>query len=330
MKRCTVTGANGFLGSNVVRALLARGWEVTAAVGRDLGRENLEDLPVEVRELDLLDPGSVRKALDGGTHLVHTAACYAFWLPDPTWAYRVNLEGTRHVLDAARDLGYERVVHTSSGATLVPAFGAVAADETSTIDLRRFVGHYKTSKVMAELEALRFAAEGLPLMIVHPTTVVGRGDRRPTPTGEMVMHFLCRRMKAYVEMAQNIVDVEDVAEGHVLALERGRPGQRYVLGGENLAMSDMLRRLSELTGIPAPRARIPLPVLRGLAEANERIARILRRAPLIPVEAALHARDSRPLRSEKARRELGWAPRPTSEALASAVRWFSERLLQAG
>lgn len=326
---CAVTGANGFIGSQVVRECLHRGHDVTALVGSDLGCENLAGLPVKLRDLDLLDAAGVRRALEGCDALVHSAACYAFWMPDPLHLYRVNVEGTRHVLEAARALGVRRMVHTSSAATLSPGLGtgdaaAPRGDEENVLDLRAFRGHYKTSKAMAEVVVLREAARGLPVVIVHPTSVLGPGDRRPTPTGSIIVHYLNRHMKAYAELTQNLVDVRDVAAGHVLALERGRPGERYVLGGENLPLSEVLRLLAEITGIPAPRFAIPHPLLAGLGRANEWISDfVTRRPPLVAREAALHARDSRPFSSEKAHRELGFRARSAREILVEAVRWFA-------
>jgi len=328
LRSCAVTGANGFVGSRVVRELLRRGYDVTALVGADLGSENLEGLPVKLRELDLLDRGSVRRALAGSDAIVHTAACYAFWLPDPRDFYRVNVEGTRHVLEAARELGCRKVVHTSSTATLSPGFhaeptGEEVGDEENVLDLRRFRGHYKMSKAMAEVVALREAARGLPVVIVHPTTVLGPGDRRPTPTGTIVVHFLNGRMKAYTNLMQNFVDVRDVAAGHVLALEKGRPGERYVLGGENHPMSEIVRLLAEITGLPAPWFAIPHPLLHAMGRFNEWLSdHVTHREPLVPFEAKLHAVDSRPFDSSKARRELGFEARPTREVLIEAVRWF--------
>jgi dihydroflavonol-4-reductase len=328
LRRCAVTGANGFIGSQVVRELLRRGFEVTALVGADLGAENLAGLPVKVRELDLLDPASVRRGLAGNDAVVHSAACYAFWLPDPRHFYRVNVEGTRNVLAAARELGCRRIVHTSSTATLSPGFrtGEVKGepeDEENVLDLRRFRGHYKMSKAMAEMVALREAARGLPVMIVHPTSVLGPGDRRPTPTGSQIVHFLNGRMKAYTNLMQNLVDVRDVAAGHALALEKGRPGERYVLGGENLPMSELVKLLAEITGLPAPWFAIPHGVLHGMSRVNEWISdHLTHREPLVPLEAKLHAVDSRPFTSEKASRELGYRARPAREVLVEAVRWF--------
>lgn len=328
MQHCVVTGANGFVGSSVVRRLLARGCAVTALVGGDVGRENLAGLDVEVRDFDLCDAVSVRRALAGGRHLIHCAASYAFYLPDPALIYRVNVAGTRHVLETARELGYEKIVYTSSTATLSPPWVDEAADgappnEDAVIDLRRFLGHYKTSKLMAELLATRLAADGLPLVTVYPTVVLGPGDRRPTPTGSMIVHYINGRMKAYASMRQNLVDVEDVAEGHCLALERGRPGGRYILGGDDLSMEEVVAILAELTGIAAPRVALPVGLMLFLGRIDEWIARRLwRHEPLFPVEAALHARDSRRFDVSKARRELGFAPRTAREVLERALRWF--------
>jgi dihydroflavonol-4-reductase len=328
LRQCAVTGANGFVGSQVVRELLQRGHDVTALVGADLGAENLAGLPIKIRELDLLDRGSVKRALAGADAVIHSAACYAFWKRDPRDFYRVNVDGTRNVLAAARELGCRKVVYTSSTATLSPGFhadatGAELGDEDNVLDLRRFRGHYKMSKAMAEVVALREAARGLPLVIVHPTTVLGPGDRRPTPTGTIVVHFLNGRMKAYTNLMQNLVDVRDVAAGHVLALTHGRPGERYVLGGENRPMSEVVRLLAEITGLPAPWFAIPHALLHGMGRINEWLSdHVTHHEPLVPFEAKLHAVDSRPFDSGKAQRELGYSARPAREVLIGAVRWF--------
>jgi dihydroflavonol-4-reductase len=326
--RCAVTGGNGFVGAQVVRALAARGHEPVALVGADLDDESLRGLAVERRPLDLLDPASVRAGVAGCDAVIHTAACYAFWLPDVRRLYRVNVEGTRHVLEAARDLGLRRVVHTSTAGTLQPPFPAedrgAVVDEESAPDERRFVGHYKVSKRMAERLVLRAAARGLPAVIVHPTEVLGPGDRRPTPTGSLLTHFLAGRMRVYVEMPHDLVDVRDAALGHVLALERGTPGERYLLGGEGLSMRALGALLAELTGLPAPRVAVPRVLLAGVAALNEWLAdHVTGRPPLAPREALLHARDARRLDTRKARRELGFAPRPAREALADALRWLA-------
>jgi len=325
----SVTGANGFVGSHIVWELLHRGHEVTALVGADIDNHLLAGMPVKVRDFDLRDRASVRSALDGAEAIIHSAACYAFWKPDPREIYRVNVDGTRFVLDAARDLGVSKVVYTSSTATLSPIFRIpddrdVPGDEEGVFDIRLFRGHYKMSKAMAEIVALRAAARGLPLVITHPTTVIGAGDCRPTPSGSMIQHYINGHMKVFVDMAQNVVDVRDVALGHVLALEKGAPGERFVLGGENLSMRELLAILAELTGIPAPHIALPLPLLRVVGRVMEWIAdTITHTEPAATIEAALHARDSRYVSIEKARRELGYAPRPARAVLADAVRFFA-------
>lgn len=325
MTRVVVTGGNGFMGSQIVRALRERDYDVVALVGSDLGGENLAGVDVETRTLDLLDPRSVSSALEGGEWLVHNAACYSFWEPDPRRIYRVNVEGTLNVLRSARHLGYERVLHTSTAGTLMPALDGEIASEESLFDVRRFRGHYKSSKLLAEIAVLREIARGLPGLIVHPTAVFGAGDRRPTPTGTMVLHFINGIMKAYARTQLNVVDVEDVAVGHVLALERGQLGHQYVLGSENLSMREIAAILSELTGLPRPKVEVPPRLLLVLGRINEFIANHLtHKPPLIDVEATLHSADAMPVSSDKAIKELGYAPKPARVALARAAWWFVE------
>jgi dihydroflavonol-4-reductase len=312
----------------VVRELLTRGIDTVALVGADLEEENLAGLPVKIREIDLLTPDGIRRAVADCDAIVHTAASYAFWSEDPAHFYRVNVEGTRNVLEAAKTVDATRVVHTSSTATLSPGFDVGpgdVGDEEAVLDLSRFRGHYKMSKMMAEVVALRAAARGLPLCIVQPTEVLGAGDRRPTPTGAMIVHFLCGRLVVYVDMPHNLVDAEDVARGHVLALLRGTPGERYVLGGENLPMPEILRQLAEITGLSAPRFALPRPLLGAIGRAADLWADLVsHREPMATSEAALHARDARAVDSAKARRELGFEARPTRDVLARSVRWFLE------
>lgn len=325
MSRVFVTGANGFLGSRIVRELRVRGYEVTALVGSDLDARNLDGVDVETRALDLLDARNVRSALEGGELLIHSAARYSFWERDPMRIYRVNVDGTQNVLDAAAELGYRKIVYTSSTATLTPSINRDLETEESLFDLRRFQGDYKCSKVIAEIAVLRRVARGLPAVIVHPTSVLGEGDRRPTPTGRMIVHFINGRMKAYAETVLNIADVADVAEGHALALERGAVGHQYILGGENLGMGEAMRTLSELTGIPAPRIAIPPRVLLALGRINEWYANhVSHHAPLVDVEAALHALANKPSTSARAEQELGYRSGSARLALARAAHWFVE------
>ncbi|MFI5317570.1 MAG: NAD-dependent epimerase/dehydratase family protein [Myxococcota bacterium] len=311
MAAVAVTGANGFVGSHVVRELLRRGHEVAALIGADVGCENLADVPVKPRALDLLDPESVRAGLAGCDSVIHTAACYSFWLPDPRDFYRINVDGTANVLAAARSLGLRKLVYTSTGATL-------AAERAG------FRGHYRASKAAGERLVLDAAASGFPAVVVHPTTVLGPGDRRPTPTGTLIVHFLARRMVVFIEMEQNVVHVDDVAAGHALALEHGVPGAHYVLGGDNLSMRELVGLLSEITGIPAPRFALPNSLVLAVGAASEWLAdHVTHRPPVVAREAALHARDATPFDLAKTRAELGYAPRPAREVLEDAVRWFA-------
>lgn len=329
MTVCAVTGANGFVGAQVVRELLRRGHEVLALVGADQDAASLDGLPVEIRDLDLRDRESVRRGLAGAETVIHAAATYAFWAPDRNDIYRVNVEGTRFVLDAARELGVGKLVHTSSTATLSPSFEnaedpARPGTEDGAFDLRRFRGHYKMSKAMAEELVLREMARGLPAVIVHPTTVVGPGDRRPTPSGFMIQQYVSGHMVVHLTMQQNVVDVRDVATGHVLALEKGGAGERYILGGDNLSMREMLAILADLTGIPAPRIPLPLPLLRVFGAINEWLAdHVTGKPPLASREEAMHVRDSRYVSIEKAKRDLGYAPRSARQTLAAGVHWFA-------
>lgn len=329
MSVCAVTGANGFVGAHVVRELLHRGHEVIALVGADQDAASLDGLPIKIRDFELLDRDSVRRGLAGAETVIHSAATYAFWKPDARDIYRVNVDGTRNVLEAARAQAIAKLVYTSSTATLSPAYEnaddpARLGDEDGAFDLRRFRGHYKMSKAMAEQLVLREAARGLPAVIVHPTTVIGPGDRRPTPSGYMIQQYVSGHMVVYIAMQQNVVDVRDVAAGHVLALEQARPGERYILGGDNLSMRELLAILAELTGIPAPRIPLPLPALRVIGAINEWLAdHVTHRPPVANREEAMHVRDSRFVSIEKARRELGYAPRPARQVLAAAVHWFA-------
>lgn len=328
MARCFVTGGNGFLGARIARALKARGHDVIAGVGSSGDVRNLAGIDVETRALQLEDAASVRRALAGTEWLVHAAAVYRFWDPDPERIYRVNVGGTRNVLHAAAELGVQRLVHTSTLGTLTPSLDAARGGEEteeSVFDLRRFHGHYKSSKVMAETLVLRALARGLRGVIVHPTTVVGPGDLHPTPTGSMIVHYLNGRMKAYADTTLNVVDVDDVAEGHVLALERGAQGASYILGGENVTLSQVTQILSELTGIPAPTVAIPHGVLLAAGRVNEWWAdHVSHRAPLVDVESTLHAIGNRPASSALAEKQLGYRPSRARDALERAALWYLE------
>jgi dihydroflavonol-4-reductase len=325
--RILVTGANGFIGSAVTRTLVAAGHRVAAMVEPNADTRNLEGLDVERRTCDLRDAAGVGRALAGCRAVFHVAALYRFWARDPRDFYEVNVGGTRNVLDAAAAAGTERLIFTSTVGTLgVDDRGpGEGADERSYPDLRHLFGSYKRSKYVAEHEVLRAAAEGLPVSIVLPTFPLGPGDRAPTPTGRLVLDFLNGRIPAYVDTVLNVVHVDDVARGHVLALERGSAGRSYILGGENLTLERLLSELAELTGLRRPAWRVPRPVTLSAAWLSDTVeGRLLRRHPAIPLEAARMSTTRMAFDDSRARTELGYSPRPAVEALAASVRWFVE------
>jgi len=323
--RVLVTGGAGFVGSSVVRRVLERGASVVALVEPGGDRSNLEGLDVEVVEGDLRDASAVDAAVAGCALVFHVAALYRFWSPDPDAFYDINVTGTRHVLEAARAHGCERIVYTSTVGTL----GLRGASATDPVDERSFAhvdhlfGLYKQSKYVAEHEVLRAAAEGAPVVLVQPTTPVGPRDLGPTPTGRTVLEFLNGRIPGYVDTTLNIVDVEDVAEGHVLAAERGGQGRSYILGGTNLELRDVLGTLAAVTGLPAPTRRFPS----GLALAAGHVSgliegRLLHREPSVPLEGAKMSTTHMSFDDSRARAELGYTSRPAAEALERAARWF--------
>jgi len=320
--RAFVTGGTGFIGSAIVRALLADGHEVRALVRHGSDRHNLDGLDLETWEGDLLDRDSLLRGLAGCQQLFHAAADYRLWTPDPAAMYRANVDGTRTVLEVALRSGVERVVYTSSVGTLGNRGDGPPGTEETPVSLGEMVGDYKRSKFLAEREAESFIPRGLPLVIVNPSTPVGPRDVRPTPTGKMIVDFLGGRMPAYLDTGLNLIDVDDCARGHLLAAGRGRIGSKYILGGENLALAEIFRLLGEISGRTAPRVRLPyLPVL-AAAHLNEAIARITGREPLIPVAGVKMAAKKMFFDSSRARAELGLVTRPAAEALARAVEWF--------
>ena len=323
--RVLVTGGAGFIGSSVVRAVAATGASVRALVEPGGGRENLAGMDVEIIEGDLRDAGSVSAAVEGCRVVFHVAALYRFWAPRPEDFYAINVEGTRHVLAAARQAGCERVIYTSTVGTL-GLHGATTdapVDEESYAHVDHLFGYYKQSKYVAEHEVLRAGAEGLPVVLVQPTTPVGPRDRGPTPTGQTVLDFLNGRMPGYVDTTLNIVDVEDVARGHVLAAERGQKGRSYILGGVNLTLKEVLATLAEVTGLPAATRRFPS----GLALAAGHVSNLvegrwLGRAPSVPLEAAKMSTTHMSFDDRRAHHELDYRSRPPEVALYRAARWF--------
>ncbi len=321
-----LTGGTGFVGAAVLRALVRAGHAVRAMVRPGSDRRNLEGVDCEVVEGDLTDAGSLVAAVRGCEALYHVAADYRLWIPDPAPLYETNVEGTRRLMFAAAEAGVSRIVYTSSVATLGLNPDGAPADEDTPSSLADMIGHYKRSKFLAE-EAVRrlVEAEGLPAVIVNPSAPVGPRDVRPTPTGQMIVEAASGRMPAFVDTGLNVVHVDDVAEGHLLAFERGRVGERYILGGENMTLRDILGEVARLAGRRPPRFRLPHGLVLPIAYCAEAIARITGRGePIVTVDGVRLARKYMYFSCDKARRELGYAPRPASEALADAVRWFRD------
>src|SRR5579863_1212924 len=317
-----VTGATGFLGSHVARALAARGENVRVLVRASSDVRALDGLNAERFEGDLRNPASLAGALEGVRSVFHVAADYRLWARDPREIYESNVAGTQNLLDAARHAGVEKFVYTSTVATIaVPREGALP-DEKTQSSVGEMIGHYKRSKFAAEQCALRAAEAGFPVVVVNPTTPVGPGDWKPTPTGKIIVDFLNGRMPGYVDTGLNFVPVEDCAWGHLLAAERGRIGERYILGGRNLTLKQMLDILSLTSGRPAPRWKIPYVLAYAAGYADTGVSRLLGREPQIPLEGVRMARHKMFVDASKAERELGFAPGPIEAALERAVAWY--------
>jgi len=323
--KALVTGATGFIGSNLVRELLEDGLAVRVLVRPGSDRRAIAGLPVETVEGDLRDGGSLTRALDGCDFLFHAAAQYSFWTPDPKLIYETNVGGTRRLLEAARATGIRKVVYTSSESTVaVPGPGALGTEDGVSRP-EELAGHYKRSKLEAERVALEACRSGLPVVVVNPTTPIGPWDLKPTPTGRIILDFLNRRMPAYVNTGLNVVHVKDVARGHLLALRKGRVGERYLLGNRNLTLKQILDMLARITGLPAPRLRIPLLLALFAGYMDELLSgRVRGSPPRIPVAAVKTARHFRHFDCSKAVRELGLPQTPVEKALEDAVRWFRE------
>ncbi len=319
-----VTGATGFIGHHVARLLSSRGAELRVLVRPESRLENLEGLRAERVVGDLRDPRSLAAAVRGCQTVFHVAADYRLWARDPQELYRSNVEGTAHLLDAAAQAGATRIVYTSTvGAIRPPAEGCLS-DEDAPVSLEHMVGHYKRSKFLAEQAALEGARKGLPVVIVNPTAPVGEADVKPTPTGKIILDFLRGRMPAYIDTGLNLVDVRAVAEGHLAAAERGRVGERYILGDRNMTLREILEALARISGRRAPRLRIPYALAYGAAAVDTLVARWTGRAPRAPLEGVRIARHKMFVRCDKAARELGFRPDPVEAALERAVRWFRD------
>lgn len=318
-----VTGATGFLGSHVARVLSGQGAELRLLVRPTSNLKNLEGLKAETVTGDLRDAESLEKAIAGCDALFHVAADYRLWVRDPAQMYRSNVEGTRALLEAARKSGVRRVVYTSSVATIGFTGKKRLADEDSPVALPDMIGHYKRSKFMAEQIAMEAGRSGLHVVTVNPTTPVGEQDVKPTPTGRIVVDFLKRKFPAYVETGLNLVDVRECARGHVAALEKGKTGERYILGGENLTLKQILDKLSRVTGLHSPWLKLPYVIAFAAGVVDEAVTgRMLKREPRATVDTVRMGKKKMFASSDKAERELGWKIVPVEDALRRAVEWF--------
>jgi len=318
-----VTGATGFLGSHVARVLAEQGADLRLLVRPASNLKNLEGLKAGKATGDLRDPASLEKAMAGCEVVFHVAADYRLWVRDPAEMYRSNVEGTRAILDAARKNGVRCVVYTSSVATMGFTGNGHPADEDSPVSLTDMIGHYKRSKFMAEQLALEAGRSGLRVVTVNPTTPVGEQDVKPTPTGRIVVDFLKRKFPAYVETGLNLVDVRECARGHVAALEKGKSGERYILGGENLTLKQILDKLGAIADLPSPQVKLPYFVAFLAGAVDETVSgRLLGREPRATIETVRMGKKKMWASSGKAERELGWKTMPADAALRRAVEWF--------
>jgi dihydroflavonol-4-reductase len=321
--RIFLTGATGFVGHHVARVLAAKGAELRLLVRKCSNLSNLEGIAGETHVGDLAQPESLRSALSGCDAVVHVAADYRLWTRDPAAMYRANVDGTRELLRLAREAGVARFVYTSSVATMHFRADGQVIDEETPVSLRDMVGHYKRSKFMAEEQAIAAAQRGQEVIILNPTTPIGPNDAKPTPTGRIFVDFLNRRFPAYMDTGLNLVDVAEVARTHADALTRGTPGRRYILGGENLSLKQILDRMSSVSGIAAPRLKIPFAVAAVYAFFEESITgRILGREPRASLDEIRMARKKMYASSARAERELGFRVVGVDAAMRAAVDWF--------
>ncbi|HTM88918.1 MAG TPA: hopanoid-associated sugar epimerase [Terriglobales bacterium] len=318
-----VTGATGFVGSHVARFLAGQGAELRLLVRPSSLTANLEGIAGERVTGDLREPESLRKSMAGCEAVFHVAADYRLWAPEPHEMYRSNVEGTRNIIQLAQQSGVRRVIYTSSVATMGFTSNGHLADESSPVELGDMIGHYKRSKFQAEQIALEAGRSGADVVVVNPTTPVGEQDIKPTPTGRIIVDFLKRKFPAYVDTGLNLVDVAAVARGQVAALEKGRRGERYILGGENLTLKQILDKLGAITGLPSPRVKLPYAVAMATGILDTAVTGLLlRREPRVTVDAVRMGRKKMFVSSAKAERELGWKIVPVDDALRRAVEWF--------
>jgi dihydroflavonol-4-reductase len=322
--KALVTGATGFVGAAVTRALLREHWQVRALARVGSDRRNLRDLDVDIAEGDLTDLSSLQRAAQGCEALFHVAADYRLGAPDPAQLYKANVEGTRNILNAAARAGVQRIVYTSSVATIgIPSDGTPGNESTPNA-LENMIGHYKRSKYLAEEVVHEAARAGAAVVIASPSTPVGPGDVKPTPTGQLVLDAAAGRMPAYVDTGLNIVHVDDVAAGHLLAYARGRTGERYILGGEDLSLRQILEQIATLVGRKPPSVRLPYGLVLPIAYLAEGYAKLSGRTGRITLEGVRMSRKRMFFSSAKAQRELGYRSRPPVEAFKDAIHWFRE------
>ena len=320
-----VTGATGFVGSHVARALAEQGADLRLLVRPGSNPKNIADLKADLVTGDLRNPAFLEKAVSGCDALFHVAADYRLWVRDPNEMYRVNVEGTRAILAAARKNRVRRVVYTSSVATMGFTEDDTLADENSPVSLDNMIGPYKRSKFRAEQVAMEAARSGIEVVIVNPTTPVGERDIKPTPTGRIIVDFLKKKFPAYVDTGLNLVAVDECALGHIAALEKGGTGERYILGGENLTLKQILDRLAVITGLPSPKVRVPYMVALATGVVDEIFTgRIRGREPRATIDAVRMSRKKMFISSAKAERDLGWKAVPVDAALRRAVEWFKD------
>lgn len=321
-----LTGATGFVGAALARLLCAEGWNLRVLSRKQSDRSNLAGLNVAIAEGDLTDVDSLRAAVQGCAALFHVAADYRIWVPDPMAMHRANVIGTRTLLEAAHEAGVKRMVYTSSVATLGLNSDGTPADEETPSSLATMVGTYKKSKYLAEQEVHKLiAARQLPCVIVNPSTPIGPYDIKPTPTGRMIVEAARGMMPAYVDTGLNVVHVDDVAMGHLLAFRHGQIGERYILGGENLPLSAILALVAQVTNRKAPRIKLPVSGLMPLAYAAEAVARVTGKEPFVTRDGLLMAKKKMYFRSTKAEAALGYRHRPAAAAITDAVHWFKEK-----
>ncbi len=323
--RTLVTGANGFVGSAVLRHLLDAGHDVRVLVRPGSNKKKLDGLSIEIVEGDLLKSATLKSAVANCNNLFHVAADYRLWIPNPETMYKTNVDGTRKLMLAAADAGLDKVVYTSSVATLGYNEDGSPANEETPSSLEQMIGHYKRSKYLAEKEVNDLVKnKGLPIIIVNPSTPIGPRDIKPTPTGRIVLDTICRRMPAYVDTGLNIVHVDDVALGHLLAFEKGKFGERYILGGDNLSLKNILDEIDVITGEKQTRIRLPHNLVLPIAQVMELWSKITGKEPRATVDGVRMSKKQMYFSSDKAITQLSYKPRPAMEALKDAIGWFKE------